>query len=106
MSSRYFARGTLTALIVVALVAPLAAQQSTDEEFSVAAAEALSNDHPEGKPKNGGFAVSAVTIVEGAYATNQIATLPRYGGPYNFLTNLPNRAFDPTFTPDGATRSR
>jgi Tol biopolymer transport system component len=103
MTSRYFARGTLTALIAVALVAPLAAQQNTDEEFSVAAAEALSNDHPEGKPKDGGFAVSAVTIVEGAYATNQIATLPRHGGPYHFLTNLPNGAFDPTFTPDGAT---
>jgi Tol biopolymer transport system component len=103
MTSRNCVLGALTALLAGALVTPLAAQQTTREEFSIAVAEAPSNDHRDGKPKNGGFAVSAVTIVDGAYATNQIGTLPRHGGPYNFLTNLPNGAFDPTFTPDGAT---
>jgi hypothetical protein len=94
---------TLAALLAVAIITPLAAQQTTDEEFTIAVAEAPSNDHREGKPKNGGFAVSAVTIVDGAYATNQIGTLPKNGGPYNFLTNLSNGAFDPTFTPDDTT---
>ena len=51
--------------------------------------------------ENGGFAVSAVTVVDGAYATNQIATVPENGGPYNFLTSLPNGGFDPVFDRGG-----
>jgi Tol biopolymer transport system component len=53
--------------------------------------------------ENGVLAVSAVTVVDGAYAVNQIATLRVHGGPYLFLTNLPDGAFDPVFTPDGQT---
>ncbi len=52
---------------------------------------------------NGDFAVSAVTIVDGAYATNQIAIVPEHGGSYNFLTSLPNGGFDPVFTPRANT---
>ena len=59
------------------------------------------NSRHHGKPENGPLAVSAVTVVDGAYATNQIATLPEYGGPYKFLTNLPNGALDPVFDRDG-----
>ena len=58
---------------------------------------------PQEEIENGGFAVSAVTVVDGAYATNQIATVPENGGPYHFLTNLPNGAFDPVFSRSGGT---
>jgi Tol biopolymer transport system component len=53
------------------------------------------------KRENGDIADNLVTIVDGVYANFQIATVPKDGGPYNFLTNLPNGAFNPDFSRDG-----
>ena len=39
------------------------------------------------------MAISMITILDGAYASSQIATLPKDGGAYNFVTDvgrLPN----------------
>lgn len=103
-------------VILAALAKPIglsAQQQATRREPIPSAAtgtqdQTFDNDnndeadtHYGRKPENGGFAVSAVTVVDGAYATNQIATLPENGGPYKFLTNMPNGSFDPVFDRDG-----
>ncbi len=60
------------------------------------------NSRHHDKPGNGPLAVSAVQVIDGAYASNQIATLSEDGGPYNFLTNIPNGAFNPVFSRDGS----
>jgi Tol biopolymer transport system component len=49
------------------------------------------------------LALSASAVVNGAYVPFQIATMPNEGGPYHYITSLPNDANDPDFTPDGAT---
>jgi hypothetical protein len=75
------------------------------EAASAADSNLADNDHDRG-PQNGDLAVSAVTVLDGAYASSQIATLPKDGGPYHFLTTvatMPNGALDPDFTSDGRT---
>jgi WD40-like Beta Propeller Repeat len=59
------------------------------------------DDHRDRGPQNGPLAVSATTVVDGAYGPAEIATLHDSGGPYHFLTNLPDGAQDPVFDPDG-----
>ena len=91
--------GVPTAVFPVA-----AAQETTSSESSSAVSGDLANDDHDRGPQNGPLAVSAVTVIDGAYGTSQIATLPKDGGPYHFLTTvdtMPNGAFDPDFTPDG-----
>jgi Tol biopolymer transport system component len=84
------------------MVESLAAQEVKAGETSSAVNNGFDNDHDRG-PRNGDLAVSAVTVVDGAYGINQIATLPDTGGPYHFLSNLPDGGFDPTFDRDGDT---
>jgi Tol biopolymer transport system component len=91
---------------IATIAEPVAAQEITSNKTSSAmSSDQTDNDHDRG-PQNGDIAVSAVTILDGAYASSQIATLPNDGGPYHFLTtvdNVPNGAFDPDFTSDGRT---
>jgi Tol biopolymer transport system component len=94
---------TLAALFTVAIVTPLAAEEPTPDESSGTAAQALNKDHHDRKPKNGRIAVSAVTVVDGAYGPSQIATVRKHGAAYNFLTSSPNGAFNPDFSRDGGT---
>jgi len=55
------------------------------------------------KRENGDIAVSAVTVIDGAYGSSQIATLSsQSGAQYNFVTSVPLGALNPDFTPDGA----
>jgi len=51
--------------------------------------------------ENGDIAENLVTIVDGVYANFQIATVPKDGGPYQFVTNLTTDAFNPDFSHDG-----
>jgi Tol biopolymer transport system component len=94
---------TLAALLAVAIVTPLAAQEPTPDESLGTAAQALNNDHHDRKPKNGRIAVSTVTVVDGAYGPFEIAMVRKHGAPYKFLTSLPNGAFNPDFSRDGTT---
>ena len=82
-----------------------AAQETATGSTESAVRNPANNDHDRG-PRNGDLAVSAVTVIDGAYGTSQIATLPKDGGPYHFLTTMdtaPNGALDPDFTSDGRT---
>lgn len=85
-------------------VVPVAAQEGSSNAPSSAISSDLSdNDHNRG-PQNGDLAVSATIVVDGAYGPAEIATLPKDGGPYNYLTTaaqMPDGALDPVFTPDG-----
>jgi Tol biopolymer transport system component len=90
---------------LVASSTRLAAQETATGNTENAGNNPADNDHDRG-PQNGDLAVSAVTVLDGAYASSQIATLPKDGGPYHFLTTvdrMPNGAFDPDFTSDGRT---
>jgi Tol biopolymer transport system component len=86
-----------------------AAQEPIPSLFSGNENQALGNDNNgqtnslhHDKRENGPLAVSAVQVIDEAYASNQIATLSEDGGPYNFLTNFPNGAFNPVFSRDGS----
>lgn len=63
--------------------------------------DGLADDHHGRGPQNGDLAVSATTVVDGDYGPPEIATLPQDGGPYDFLTNLPDGGNDPVFDRDG-----
>jgi Tol biopolymer transport system component len=91
------------ALFFAATTLPISAQEADSNETSPSVDNLPDNDHDRG-PQNGDLAVSAVTVIDGAYGTSQIATVPKDGGPYHFLTTvdtMPNGAYDPDFTPDG-----
>ena len=82
----------------LAVTIGLAAQDNASQNSVV-----ITDDHDRG-PQNGDLAVSAVTVIDGAYGINQVATMPKDGGPYHFLTSVdttPTGAYDPDFTPDG-----
>ena len=82
----------------LAVTIGLAAQDNPSQNSVV-----LTDDHDHG-PQNGPLAVATVTVIDGGYGTFQLATLPKDGGPYHFLTTVdtvPNGAHIPDFTPDG-----
>lgn len=89
---------------VLAIGARLVSQETASGQTSSALSSDLANtDHDRG-PQNGDLAVSATTVVDGAYGPTEIATVPKDGGPYHFLTTvdtMPNGAYNPDFTPDG-----
>ncbi len=86
---------------VSAIGARLVAQETATGQTSRAVDNNLAdNDHDRG-PQNGDLAVTAVTVVDGAYGPSEIATVPKDGGPYHFLTTLPDGGFDPEFDRDG-----
>jgi Tol biopolymer transport system component len=89
---------------VLTMGARLVAQEAaSDQTSSAVSSDLMTEDHDRG-PQNGDLAVRAVTVIDGAYGTSQIATVPKDGGPYHFLTTvdtMPNGAYDPDFTPDG-----
>ena len=84
-------RAVLALLLLVATLGigtTLAGQQRTDRR----------------ERKNGTIALSGRAVADGQYVANfQIATRPKHGGPYTYITNLPDGAFDPDFTPNGKT---
>jgi len=78
------------------------AHKSTSNGSSGAAAEASNNDQQDRNSANGLIALSSSAVVDGNYVPFEIATMPKKGGPYHYITSLPNGANDPDFTPDGA----
>lgn len=89
---------------VTATVNPLTAQDDTSTQAPSVASSGPVNDDHDRDPRNGDVAVSAVTVIDGAYGTSQIATIPKDGGAYHFLTTvdtMPNGAYDPDFNPNG-----
>jgi hypothetical protein len=91
------------ALIVglIASATSVAAQDTDSHQPSAATNNDLANDNHDRGPENGNLAVSATTVVDGAYGPAEIATLCDDGGSYRFLTSLPDGAQDPVFDVDG-----
>ena len=83
---------TIASVAVIGCATPAGAASRHEEPFAHRA-------------QNGPIAVSAVTVVDGAYDKFQIATVGARGAaPYHFLTHLDIAAEDalnPDFTPDG-----
>lgn len=84
---------------VATTVIPVAAQETTSHEPPNGVSSDL-DDHDRG-PRNGDLAISATTVVDGAYGPAEIATVPKDGGPYHFLTTLPGGGVQPDFDRDG-----
>jgi Tol biopolymer transport system component len=88
----------LALVAAAAIMGPAAAVGATTARLggSASVLVAANSTH-----ENGPLVVSAVTVVDGVYGQFEVARVRRHGASYSFLTDLPNGAFNPDFTPDG-----